>query len=628
MPKDLWTAFWAAIVFVGGLAAAYVTRPAEDPIPLHLRVGKNIKVQKQPSQTKESAAKEKQDASVDPILLLVDPCLALVDKHWNEWDTDKSGTLSWSEFIAGLDGVLKLPVALANLLPDLSGDGVVTREEARGTIEFLLGVQMLGSQPVRLPAPAQGRPRGLPPGWQFASVPLRTPSGHVLNVIHFRQLDGDRSGALDERELRHLGLAGLDPPTVLAGCDSDGDGQIALAEWWQVPIAGAANTFAEFQAVDANQDGYLDRQELRNVPSYKLKVAGHVLPAFDADGDGRLCLNEYRFTPLANPLVDWNRDIVDGDGSLTFAEYVDRSEPFVLLYWNYFQRLDLNSDGVLDLDEYTFRARTPEAVFGMNADGTGWTKLFQLPGYPVCGSVAVSPDGRKIACDAWRVSPGQAGRPMILVADIDGQNVKELCQGQMPSWSPDGKFFVCSRMEGDSGVWIMTADGEEHRRVGDGWSGQWSPDGKKIVYYLGSRLLVYDAETQESHDVLDEDHAYQQVFWNMCWSPDSRQICFRGISMAGRQELVLVDAAGAQRGIKVRFGGEPFSSKFAWHPSGKRLVFSKPCPERGIMQLYELDPNTDDPPVLVPGQDPHTHNEDPTWTPDGKRLILVRGNYY
>jgi Tol biopolymer transport system component len=503
----------------------------------------------------------------------------------------------------------------------------VTREEARGTVEFLLGVQMLGSQPVRLPGPARPGAAMLPPGWEFANVPLRSSKAHVLNLIHFRQLDGDRSGALNQRELGNLGVAGLDPSTVLAGCDADKDGQISPAEWWQVPIAGAANTIAEFQAVDGNQDGYLDREELQNVPSYKLKVASHALPAFDFDGDGKLSLGEYRFTPLANPLVDWNRDLADADGSLTFAEYIDRSEPFVLLYWNYFQKFDLNSDGVLDTDEYSFRARTPEAVYGLNADGTGWAKLFQWPGYPVCGSVAVSPDGRKIACDAWKVGQGQAGRPMVLVADIDGQNVRELCQGQMPSWSPDGKFFVCSRIE-NHGVWIMTADGEEHRRVGDGWSGQWSPDGKKIAYYLGPRLLVYDVETGMSHDVLDEARAYEQVFWNMCWSPDSRQICFRGISMEQREELVLVDAAGAERGIKVRFGGEPFSSKFAWHPTASRLVFSKPCPERRIMQLYEVDPRTDAPPVLVAGQDPHTHNEDPTWTPDGKRLILVRGNYY
>ncbi len=487
---------------------------------------------------------------------------------------------------------------------------------------------MLGSQPVRLPGPARPGVGVLPPGWEFASVPLRSSSGHVLNLIHFRQLDQDRSGALDERELGNLGVADLDPSTVLAGCDADKDGQVSLAEWWQVPIAGAADTIAEFQAVDANHDGYLDREELRLVPGYKLKVAGHVLPGFDLDGDGKLRLGEYRLTPLANPLVDWNRDIVDSDGSLTFAEYMDRSEPFVLLYWNYFQKFDLDSDGLLDLDEYTFRARRPEAVYMLNADGTGWAKLFELPGYPVCGSVAVSPDGRKIACDAWQVAPGgQSGIPTIFVADIDGQNIQKLCQGQMPSWSADGKFFVCSRVEGESGVWIMTADGEEHRRVGDGWSGHWSPDGKKIAYYEGNRLLVYDVETGESRDVLDEAHAYRQIFWNMCWSPDSRQICFKGISVAGRAELVLVDAAGAERGIRVRFGGEPFSSKFAWHPIASRLVFSKPCPERGIMQIYELDPNTDEPPVLVPGQDPHTHNEDPTWTPDGKRLILVRGNY-
>ncbi|HVA51092.1 MAG TPA: hypothetical protein VNH11_32425 [Pirellulales bacterium] len=44
---------------------------------------------------------------------------------------------------------------------------------------------------------------------------------------------------------------------------------------------------------------------------------------------------------------------------------------------------------------------------------------------------------------------------------------------------------------------------------------------------------------------------------------------------------------------------------------------------RRVTQLFELDPNTLAPPERVRGQNPQTHNEDPCWTPDGKRLILV-----
>jgi hypothetical protein len=165
MSKDPWTAFWAAIVVIVGLGVAYVTRPAQSPIPLPLPPGKNIEVaEQQQSQTKKPAAKKNQDELVDPILRLVDPCLALVDKHWNEWDADQSGTLSWTEFVAGLDRVLKLPVALANLLPDLSGDGIVTREEARGTIEFSAGSANAGEPAGAIARPGPTRRRSVASG--------------------------------------------------------------------------------------------------------------------------------------------------------------------------------------------------------------------------------------------------------------------------------------------------------------------------------------------------------------------------------------------------------------------------------------------------------------------------------
>lgn len=619
MSKFPWTAISAATIVVAGLSIALMTRPEPAASPIG-SPGQALaaRAEPPPNETRDDT---------DPIIRLAAEYSSLVDKHSSEWDSDEDGILSWAEFIGGLDGALKLSVALQELLPDLSGDGIVTRAKARETIEYLSGVRILGSH-FRLPGPtnlAAGMAPPLPAQWRLErSLPLRSVDGRVLNLVHFRQVDRDRSGSLDGRELTNLGVAGLDPQTVLAGCDADKDGQIALAEWWQVPIAGAADPGTEFRTLDANHDGYLDREELRHVPGYKLKVAEHALPGFDLDGDGRLSLGEYRCTPLANPLVDPNRDIIDSDGKLTFAEYIDRSEPFVLLYWSYFQRFDLNSDGVLSRDEYAFQSPLRKALYRLRADGAVWTKLSDLPGHSNCGSPQVSPDGKTVALDAHPVSEhGQAGMPMIVAIDVEGSNARRLCQGQMPTWSPDGRFIACSRAEGNSGLWIMTAEGREHRRIGDGWSAQWSPNGKAIAYYQGSQLLVYDLESGRSRDLLGPDNPYSQVFWNMCWSPDSKQICFMGNRGAGRNEVVLVDAAGAERGMKVRYAARDIFPKFAWHPYESRLVFCMQNGPRRIVQLFELDPKTDDAPQLVRGQNPNTHNEDPCWTPGGRWLILV-----
>lgn len=109
----------------------------------------------------------------------------------------------------------------------------------------------------------------------------------------------------------------------------------------------------------------------------------------------------------------------------------------------------------------------------------------------------------------------------------------------------------------------------------------------------------------------------------MCWSPDSKQICFKGLSADGGEALVLVDVTGAERTVRVRYRATALFPKFAWHPHESRLVFCMPCNERGAVQLYELDPTTNEPPVLVLGQNPKTSNEDPCWTPDGRWLVLV-----
>lgn len=80
--------------------------------------------------------------------------------------------------------------------------------------------------------------------------------------------------------------------------------------------------------------------------------------------------------------------------------------------------------------------------------------------------------------------------------------------------------------------------------------------------------------------------------------------------------------------IKVRHSGPlRLNADSAWHPCGKRVVFSTLCEARGFMQLYEFDPNNEDAPTLVKGQDEKRNNLTCCWTPDGKRLIITSGDF-
>lgn len=265
------------------------------------------------------------------------------------------------------------------------------------------------------------------------------------------------------------------------------------------------------------------------------------------------------------------------------------------------------------------------ALYTLNADGTGWRFLFQLDGCPECSSPAVSPDGKTIAFDGCKLTPDDQRGPFKLFAvAIDGTNLKELCTGQAPSWSSDGKMLTCSRSTKPAGVWIVTAAGEEPKFIRPGWGAQWSPDGKKIAYYQGAKLMIYDVASGAVRQALGgKANPYKQLFWNMAWSPDSKRLCFKGARPDGMEELALIDVEGADVGLKVRFATNTFLPDIAWHPRGDRIVFSMLSPERQRAQLYELDLDSEEPPVLMAGQDENRDNYNPCWTPDGVRLIMV-----
>ncbi|HEX7446293.1 MAG TPA: hypothetical protein VF306_02040, partial [Pirellulales bacterium] len=251
---------------------------------------------------------DERGAMPDPLMKLVDRYLTLVDTHWDAWDADRSGELSWTEFRDSLSEELQMPVRLNQLLPGLGGDSAVSYEETRAIIECLLGV--------RIARDARGPPLGGPgvvvkQAARIVRSPLdgsggrllRSPGGLVINLIHFRQLDSDASGSLNAGEFGRVGVAGLDLAAVMAECDEDQDGQLSLGEWRRIPVAGSMDPINEFCDLDGDFNGLVDRDELRNVSPHKLPLAPYVLPGFDLDADGKLSLAEYRFCPLGNPLV-------------------------------------------------------------------------------------------------------------------------------------------------------------------------------------------------------------------------------------------------------------------------------------------------------------------------------------
>ncbi len=269
----------------------------------------------------------------------------------------------------------------------------------------------------------------------------------------------------------------------------------------------------------------------------------------------------------------------------------------------------------------------PDEFFVLNEDGSGWKSLFQFNGHYACGSVSISPDGESIAFDSW--PDAQQAGSAIFVMKLNDKQPRQICTGMMPTWSKDGQLLACSRNEQKSGLWIVEVDGKSQEWLGNGWGAQWSPDGQSIALTQGPELKIYHTSNEEYETILDREATpYQQILWNMGWSPDCSRLCFKGLKADGTQEVATVNVTGKTHEIKVHFSTkEAINADFAWHPTQNRIVFAMICKERSVMQLYEFDPTKDDPPVLVKGQDETRNNTDLCWTPDGKQLIIVSGDF-
>ena len=185
--------------------------------------------------------------------------------------------------------------------------------------------------------------------------------------------------------------------------------------------------------------------------------------------------------------------------------------------------------------------------------------LNRMPHLKYVGLPSVSPDGKRLLFEAFG---DRFAESEMVVVDLDGSNLKDLGKGLMPNWSPDGMMITATLQTANPfGVWLLKSDGTREKQIAVGWGAQWSPDGKKIVFVdksvKSAVIKVYDIETQRISEVMPaENNPYHQVMWTASWSPDSTQICFKGVRPDRRRDLVIVNAAGAELGFKVRFTGE------------------------------------------------------------------------
>ncbi len=554
----------------------------------------------------------------DIISGLVDQMVAALDAACDNWDKQPQLELNADRTYQALSGQLQrwnggdLQIGM-----DFDNNGTVSRAEARRCIEICMGIQTLDG------------------------VLLRYPNGQVVNQPPFLEADINRDNRLNGDEFAAASRNATTAVEGFATADQNHDGFVSLDEWVGMKNRVLFDPVEEFRRMDSNLDALLDREELlKGTPQSQQELAKRVFPTFDWNRDGVLTLAEYRTTMQANRIMDWSQPL-----------YASREEPEKLIFWEfyrdhrviipflramYFHRLDANGNKTLDADECSFRPREPDTFFVMNEDGTGWKQHYRFEEYKVLAGPTVSPDGKTIAFEVGAITRAIRNEPLIFRMPFHGGKPKALITGRSPSWSPDGKSLVYTRHGGASvnglGIWQLDQiEGDFQTRflVANNWEAGWSPDGKQIAMTTAGVLNIYDTTEKTVVDVLAPvSGPYREILSNIVWSPEGKRLCFVGFTTTGFAEVAVLDVSGAMPKLTSR---HILKSSFfvwcAWHPSKDRVIFSTYCNERKFTQLYEFNPTTDDPPKLMPGQDPARNNTDACWTPDGKRLIVISGDY-
>ena len=242
----------------------------------------------------------------------------------------------------------------------------------------------------------------------------------------------------------------------------------------------------------------------------------------------------------------------------------------------------------------------------------------QLTGTGYYSEPTWSPDSDKVAY----VSSPMDFRASIWTKKADGSDVaKQITSNNTsdyrPRWSPDGtKIAFHSRRLNNTDIWIVNADsaGEQIAIASDkavDQDAEWSPDSTKLAFE-SLRVGNYDIWVAR----IDGSTPPLQITTNSgadtnpLWSPDGSKIAFQS-NRDGVRGIWVKNSDGTGNAIAI---SEGFSgtTMHHWSPDSKMIAFVVD------KVIYAMKADGTGEAIKV------TDGFEPNWSPDGKRMAIVR----
>lgn len=182
----------------------------------------------------------------------------------------------------------------------------------------------------------------------------------------------------------------------------------------------------------------------------------------------------------------------------------------------------------------------------------------------------------------------------IYVYDLASGTIWELTGGFDPAISPDGKTVAFTRLGGDAGLYLIDIDGKNERRIWNGGEGMrgstWSPDGKWIAFVRQSG-----------------DFKCRDVGFGICL-PDNPFLSDFPITKIPEFNLSRVDTNGENfRDLDALNTAQAPN----WHTDG--IVYQAST---------GLEITADQPVVETKALVQAPNYQDPTWQPNGNRVLF------